>query len=338
MQVLDLATMADNQNVSIRVAPILQGRLSKIDVIGPEAHMLHVINYENLSKGRFFLVTTNSYCLELVMTDDTVVLTRNNIHVITKLAPNGSRVGYFLLEVLWTPTKLGVTINDKSGKRENSVVTPTTFPPHILQEWARREALFPTVTYESPTALFEAVLDQLQQLRNKIVNTNAINGFWNIGYEGNTIVFREPKRETDIHPQIRLLLYDIELIKSLQIVPEYPIGTGELDFLITGRITEGQIVNVCLEFKLAHATDLAHGIQKQLPEYMVRRQTDFGIYCVLSFGEEYPANTRKFEIQGFNSENPALDFILPIAASHTGLPYLRSIIFDLSRRTVPSKA
>lgn len=73
------------------------------------------------------------------------------------------------------------------------------------------------------------------------------------------------------------------MLKNLQVIPEYPIGSGQLNFLISGHTSEGQIVNICLEFKLAHATDLAHGIAQQLPEYMARRATDFGINLFADF-------------------------------------------------------
>ena len=123
----------------------------------------------------------------------------------------------------------------------------------------------------------------------------------------------------------------------MQVVPEYSIGSGRLDFMISGHAAGVGIVNVCVEFKLAHAIDLAHGIQKQLPEYMARRTTDFGIFCVLSFGKEYPANTSQFELPSIETANHDLDVILQIAASHTGLPYLRGLILDFSMRPSPSK-
>ena len=323
-------------NERIDIAPILQGRMNKTDLIGPEAHIFQVIYYENLGSGVMFSVSTDHYLLRLVITNEAVILIRNNIQVPASLAFSNKRTGPFIVEVVWGPTELTVGVRDKSGQRRNSLQTPPTFPPHSLHEWARRQSLIPTVTYDGPIKVFEAVMDQLQQLKNRIIDTNAINGFWDLQYDGNKIVSRKPKKETDIHPQIRLLLYDFELLKNMQVVPEYPTGSGKLDFLISGNVSGLGVVNVCLEFKLAHAADLAHGIQKQLPEYMARRATDFGIFGVLDFGGEYPANTSQFHLPNIKSENHSLDFLLPIATSHTGLPYLRSLIFDLSKRTPPS--
>ncbi|MGB6065482.1 MAG: hypothetical protein WBG50_11780, partial [Desulfomonilaceae bacterium] len=208
-----------------------------------------------------------------------------------------------MLEVQWSLTRLGLTIIDNSGRREALADTPSTFPPHILREWAKRQALTQVVRYANPLELYEAVLDQLQQLRDKILDTDAINGFWNIHYQGNRIISRTPKHEPDIHPQIRLLLYDLDIQKGLQVTPEYAAGAGRLDFLLSGQTHTGQIINVCLEFKLAHAADLAHGILEQLPEYMARRSTDFGIYCVLDFGQEYRFDPNQFEIPNFDSSS-----------------------------------
>jgi hypothetical protein len=109
-------------------------------------------------------------------------------------------------------------------------------------------------------------LDQLHHLRLKTVDTYSINGFWDVQYEEQKIVCRKPKREADIHPLIQMLLYDRDVLKALEVTPEYPTGGGRLDFLVSGRTTTGEIVRVCVEFKLAHASDLAHGLKTQLPQ------------------------------------------------------------------------
>lgn len=172
-----------------------------------------MIYYNNLKPGLLFSVSANNYFLELRITDENVVLTRNNVQIAAALAPPDKRIDVFLMEVLWSPSELTVMVTDKAGpQRRSSAETPPTFPPHSLQDWARRQSLIPTVNYESPIVVYETAFDQLQQLQRKIIDTNAINGFWDLQYSGNTIVSRKPKRETDIHPQIRLLLYDFELL------------------------------------------------------------------------------------------------------------------------------
>ena len=157
-------------NERIDIAPILQGRINKTDLIGPEAHIFQVIYYENLGSGVMFSVSTHNYLLQLGMNDDAVFLIRNNVKVAAALAPPDNRTGPFLVEVVWSPTELTIMVGDRSGpSRRNSVQTPPTFPPHSLHEWARRQSLIPTVTYESPVKVYEAVIDQLQQLKKRLL-------------------------------------------------------------------------------------------------------------------------------------------------------------------------
>lgn len=325
-----------SNNVAIFITPAVQGRLGKIELISPEKECFMVLGYPGMSPGTIFSVQAEGYFLLLHISDTHAELTRNNFLVNVPLAKI-DRTHVFILNVAWGTELLRIGVSDREGHREQEIKTPICFPPNSLKDWARRESLIPTVFYETAFDFFETVFAQFQQLNEKIKDTNAINGFWNIQYNGSKIVSRKPKRETDIHPQIRLLLYDIEILKNIQIIPEYPIGSGQLDFLITGSTSDGKTISVCVEFKLAHSSDIAHGIQMQLPEYMNRRGTDFGIYGVLDFGEEYKPDTSKFVIENFKSESNSLDFILPIAASKTGRAFLKTIIFELSKRPSPSK-
>jgi hypothetical protein len=325
-----------NNNVVIDIAPLAQGHLGRLDAISLERECFIVFNYVGMSPSIIFSVQTEDYFLLLHITDSHAELVRNNYRINVPLAKY-DRSHVFVLNVLWTPELLRIAVIDREGQRKAEIKTPTCFPPNSLKDWARRESLIPTVFYETPRHFFEIVFAQFQQLKEKIIDTNAINGFWDIQYNGSKIISRKPKRETDIHPQIRLLLHDIEILKNIQVIPEYPIGSGQLDFLVTGTTTNGKTVSVCVEFKLAHSPDIAHGIQVQLPEYMNRQSTDFGIYGVLNFGEEYKSDTSKFVFKNFKSESNDLEFILPIAASETGRNFLKTIIFELSKRIPPSK-
>jgi len=325
-------------DVLVEIAPSLRGHFGVLDLIGPEMMIASVFGYDGLQTGRLFLVQAPGYRLELRISDEWLELVRNEFQVKVPLAHIARRSGNAITAIEFSPNKLHLLIHDREGERNDTRDTPPSFPPHALREWARRQALAPTAHYESGEILCQTVIDQLQHLRDKIVDANAFNGFWDIEYDGNKILARKPKRETDIHPQIWLLLYDLEIQKGLQVIPEHPTGSGLLDFLICGRTSANRVVKVCVEFKLAHAQDLAHGIRVQLPEYMARQATDFGIYCVLAFGPEYPADKSKFKIAGFNCEDAPLDMILSVANVGSGRPYLRSLVIDVSRRAAPSKA
>lgn len=324
--------------VAVEIAAPLQTHVGVLDVIGPEGTFFFVVEYDHFRPGWLFRVAAKEYFFALSFTGDAIELVRDSHRLRVPIAETDARTGHFIVLVLWATDRLSLRIRDKSGSREDERSFPAVFPPNSLRDWARRKALLPTVDYESPEALFQAVVEQLQHLRDKIVDTNAFAGFWDTHYDGKKIESRTPKRETEIHPQVRLFLYDLELRNSLQVVPEYPIGSGRLDFLISGRTKAGALVHVCVEFKHAHASDLAHGLSTQLPEYMTRRGTDYGIYCVLDFGSDYPADMGQFHIEHFDANQATLDLILPVAASHTGRRNLRTIQFDLARRVPPSKA
>lgn len=324
------------ENPIVEITPSAQGLLGKLKVISPEGTCFMVLGYVGMSSGMIFSVKTEDYSFSLYIYDHFAELKRNDYSVVVPLAVF-DRTHVFLLEISWRSDSLLIGIADREGKREQSTKTPICFPPNSLKDWARRESLIPTILYDNPRHFFETVFSQFQQLKTKIIDTNAINGFWDIQYSGSKIDSKKPKRETDIHPQIRLLLYDLEILKNIQIIPEHPIGSGKLDFLITGTLTDGKTECVCVEFKLAHSSDIAHGIQLQLPEYMDRRNTDYGIYCVLDFGNEFKSDTSKFIFKTFNPTNTSLDTILQIAASETGKKFMKTIIFNLSKKISPSK-
>ena len=73
------------------------------------------------------------------------------------------------------------------------------------------------------------------------------------------------------------------LLANIDVIPEYTTGVGDLDFLFVGPLREGGTSKLAVEFKLAHAEDLDHGLEKQLPAYMKNIGTNYGAYCVLSF-------------------------------------------------------
>jgi hypothetical protein len=106
-----------------------------------------VIYYNNLKPGLLFSVSANNYFLELRITDENVVLTRNNVQIAAALAPPDKRIDVFLMEVLWSPSELTVMVTDKAGpQRRSSAETPPTFPPHSLQTGQGDNHLFQQLT------------------------------------------------------------------------------------------------------------------------------------------------------------------------------------------------
>lgn len=126
------------------------------------------------------------------------------------------------------------------------------------------------------------------------------------------------------------MLCDVAIAKNFEISPQYPLGGGELDFLISGHLKTGEFANVCVEFKHAHSPKLRDGLVKQLPAYMQTKGCDFGIYCVMFFKGKYFEKPKKFDLH-------SLDFYLKGLAGSEGLSNIRILVFDLSYPIPPSK-
>lgn len=165
---------------------------------------------------------------------------------------------------------------------------------------------------------------------DKILAIGLRNPFWDITYDGPKITSRRPKRETDIHPTIHGLLYEIGIAKNFLIAPEYSIAGGRLDFLVSGMLNAGGIVDVCIEFKQAHSHDLLDGLLKQLPEYMKAKGCDSGIYCVMYFRGEYFSKPESYDVD-------KLMFFLEMERRKAGLHTIRILVMDFSYQTPPSK-
>lgn len=104
---------------------------------------------------------------------------------------------------------------------------PTVAPPSLIK-WARTQDLLPVTTYDSEEAFRAKVHSCLRSIQDKVTETGAVNPFWNITYDGNTIKERQPKKEVDIHPRIHCLLSDQMLMSSIDVVPEYKTGNRQL--------------------------------------------------------------------------------------------------------------
>ena len=327
----------DTPEFEVAITPMSRGKYTASDLLGSSFTLTSGLGYDGDAVGLLFRVRGAGFYLECRFHDGHLELIRNESMARAALAPKSAGVTRMIVTVNWAPDRLHVRIHDREGVREEISETPITYPPQALLVAARAKALAPIKVYSTNIEVYETVLEQLQNLRDKIINTDAKNGYWDVSYSGRKIVARSPKRETDILPQILGHLYDLQFTHSIQVIPEYQIGSGRLDFLLSARTENNCEVKICVEFKLAHSDDLGHGLKTQLPEYMERAMTDFGVYCVLYFGPKYPHSSAKLAVPGFDSVDGSLDLELAVLASSTGITYLKTVLFDVSDRPAPSK-
>jgi hypothetical protein len=329
---------------SIEIAPVLRQAMSVHDLAGSSFTMIGAIGLtwsDPADLRLMFGVRAPGYELMCGTHQGQLQLFRNGVVAAVPLPELRPDVETKMIAtVMWTPTELVVEVKATGFKAERRVETPVTAVPFSLLEWLRARGLEPQRTYPTAGDVFIEVVNQLEGASEKLKRSAANNGFWDVRYDGKKILERTPKKETDVHPTLNLLLYDLDLVRGLQVVPEYDAGSGRLDFLISGwSEADSRMVHVCVEFKLAHSRDLAAGLLKQLPAYMQQRQTDFGIFGVVDFGSEFPYDVKQFgviEEFEFDAETP-LDLALEIARNSTGLPNVRKVIFDVSHQVSPSK-
>lgn len=340
-----------SDSISIQIEPIAKG-VTPFDVIQsiatvelPYSVIRQILAESKLPvlDGPLFKVESPQYKLQLGFTQNVLYLSRNNEQV---EAPVNSS-DFVQCYVTWQPTELRLTVLDRSfgvaidsgadpdeeiEKRTRTVTTPATLPPNSLVEWARSQLLVPTQTYKTIEYFFQEVVFALQSIQDKVDKINNLyRAFWNFKYGPHgKIVERLPKQEIDIHPTFRGLLSDIAIEKNFKISPDYEIGGGALDFLITGIIDPGYIGSVCVEFKNAHNSSLKDGLLKQLPAYMQAEGCDLGVFCVLWFkGIDFAEPSYSNEVD--------LKLMLEREADAAGLTGIRVMIFNLSRPEAPSR-
>ena len=101
--------------------------------------------------------------------------------------------------------------------------------------------------------------------------------------------------------------------------------------MISGHLKSGENVNVCVEFKHAHNTDLKDGLLKQLPAYMRVKGCNFGLYCVMWFKDSNFTKPKKYD------DITGLDLFLDRLANSAGFSNIRTLIFDFAHPTPPSQ-
>lgn len=327
-------------DVIIDIAPQLKVQVTPRDLIKACVTIVFWIDLTQLvaKSGFLFKVASPDYYLEVGFTNFSFYIKRNDRKLEMRIQPD-IQGGYAFCSAAWQPAELRLLILDKSygeaidygaddiieiENRTKVLKTPPTFPPNSLITWVRKQAIVPTISYDSPLDFYQEVTLALQSIPDKARTAIIYNAFWDIMYKGSfEIAPRKPKREPDIVAIIHGLLFDVATAKNFQITPQYTLGGGKLDFLISGYLKSGEISSVCVEFKHAHSNKLSDGLLKQLPAYMEAKGSDLGIYCVLFFKGQFFERPKKYDAD-------SLDFYLKNLAGSVGLSNIRILVLDLS--------
>ncbi len=158
-----------------------------------------------------------------------------------------------------------------------------------LIEVLEKEKTVSDIAIESEEDLFNEVKDVLEKvIKHNIEKRRWIAPFWNkykkLKIDEKKIeIPSSPKKETDIQPTIWVFLQELLLKKGITIIKESDEGIGSLDFRCVYNTPNGEILNVAIEFKIAHHKKLKDGILKQLPAYLESMRAKHGIFLVLWF-------------------------------------------------------
>jgi hypothetical protein len=330
----------DSQGPSIAIAPQIGGHATDRDLLCAAGTIVLRTRYSEIGgekAGYLFQVKDRGYILEAGFTDRAFYIQRNQDRLALALDPRKDSEDEIMCAAVWEPTRLGVYIVGRTRSqpapetRNRFLQTTATLPPNSLISWARQEAIAPSQVFNSDSEFYRAVTEALQGVNEKVSTLGMHSAFWNISYEGRRIVSRTPKHETEIHPTMHGLLHDIKIAKNLEIIPEYPISGGRLDFLVIGTLHDGKHVTACVEFKHAHSQDVFHGLLSQLPAYMRGKGSNYGVYCVMNFKGPHFDQPKEYDID-------ALHFELTNRSSRVGISNIRVLVLDLAFPTSPSRA
>jgi hypothetical protein len=335
----------------IYIAGTCQGMVSPADLVHPRGSFsFKVENINECKPVRIFHLAAPGFHFEFRIENGNVVFERNGIKAIAQSDPK--KVGDWLVIVTWSPTILGAccTFMEPNPIAVPAFVeTPRTLAPRALIQHAKTLKLTVSNYFSTSEDFREAAHHVIRDLISDIELSGGHEALWDKAYSGAKRVSMLPKRETDIHSLIAWHLCDWAELRGVQVVPEAETAVGRLDFALQARIGESGQETFCVEFKHAHARDLAHGLEVQLPAYMDRLRAKYGAYVLLWYqGSEFKRPGRR----AINSiakhwniaDNPAstdkdnLTNTLGLRSSKTDLNCIRVFALDATAPVPASKA
>ncbi|MDB9468144.1 hypothetical protein [Dolichospermum circinale] len=321
----------------VDISPAFRGHFTAIDLLRSEGQIGVQIQFRQEPQGDIFTVIDkdihqNFHFIAKIIGSELILQRNNQVAAldISKVVQNSLTI---LFVINWSPHHLRLLCGNPGGTAYDTeeVSTPVIIPPPSLVEWARKQNLLEIKEYPSEEKFRERVYSSLVILKDKLAEAKAINGFWNITYDGSNISSRLPKREPDIHPTIHALLYDQMMMGGIKIFSERQTGVGNLDFSFVGTVQGRGICEVFAEFKLAHSKDIDHGLEQQLPNYMNNKGIRYGAYCVLWFKCEWFDEPKNLSL--VDLENDLISRLPRI-----NMPGIRIFIYDLGKIDVASKS
>jgi hypothetical protein len=317
----------------IYISEAFKGAMTPHDLLQSFGGMSFVFFKSQITQeGIIFKVIDENYKLVAEFLDGKISFSRNNFKSEVKLSDLPSDKIRLWFEWYNDFIVLVARYGPNDGELEYEITdTPPTKVPSELIQAARKQNLIESSLYQNTTIFWNRIITCLSSIQHKLDISKVQQLFWNIQKDENGKTIYKPKRETEIHPIIHSLLIDQSIIHSFDISPEFHSGVGNLDFLISGNLSNGKRCKVCIEFKNAHSPDLESGFLYQLPAYMKNMEVDHGIYGVFNFKGQWFDENPDVRTMQHNILEKAKEIKDPCYEG------IRSIYLNLSKPVTASK-
>jgi len=267
-----------HKDLNVFIADALSPRLPISGLLSNVASF-HVRLFDIKQEGTLFAVSSPGYSMSLAMRGGAVHFVRNGF-VASK--PIGPLARSFQILLSWKLDQIQLAlIVDDEDRGCCSVDTPILVVPPTVIRRARELSLLPRVSYASPSEFAASFIEGLSQLRQKIEISR--RSFWDYQKQGGSRGNPIPKLEPQSMALIASLLDDHAAVGGYELDREPSTGVGSPDLKAVAPLTKGGLARIAVEGKNAHAADLRHGLQHQLPAYMHSVSADYGVYLVLWF-------------------------------------------------------
>jgi hypothetical protein len=275
---------------------------------------------------KLFSFTYNDYLFEAKVRDGMVFLMRNGYYQHSeKYLGNGS----CHVSLQWTIDSVGCGVVPPDSSNDmnyhmRTVRTPITIPPAEIVNILRNENLLYNAKYKNMDTFFATVIDSFHCCQEDIRRHGSESLFWNKSTENGW----EPINEPNISKGVASFLSIYGALKNFDVTCDPIVGRGKVDFYVVAPV-ENNIRKIAIEAKKAESDDLVSGFKTQLPAYMHRIGTDYGIYVIYWFkSADYPF-PKKYDA----CINLEIEKLHPIHRPAT----VRIISMNFSRELPPSR-
>lgn len=228
------------------------------------------------SSLRLFLISFPGYELEVKTRDGMVFIRRNDHYQHSEQFNSCDRCH---VAIQWNTDSIACGVMPESSNAESmdvhmrAVRTPFTVPPPELIRTLRTHNLLFNSSYRSIDDLFATVLDCLHLCEQDIRKHGCERFAW--GKSGDQ---SRPLDEPEISRFLAGYLSSHGAARNFEVICEPIAGSGNIDFYVVAPVEKTGLGKVAIEAKKADSAQLIHGFEVQLPEYMVRIGTNYGVY------------------------------------------------------------